>query len=62
MVSGTVCSRCRAGTRILIEADAAQQRIILTLIRRATIHSLRGKYKGKGMMKALREERARDRN
>jgi hypothetical protein len=55
MVSGAVYSQCRAGMRILIEADAAQQRIILTPIRRATIHSLRGKYKG--MLKALIADR-----
>ena len=43
----------KAGTYIQIELDNSMKRIILTPITREYIHSLRGKYKGKGLMKAL---------
>ena len=49
------------GTRINIEVDEAQQRIILKPITREYIHSLRGKYKGKGLLKALMAEKKRER-
>lgn len=43
----------KAGTYFQIDVD--NKRIILTPITRDYIHSLRGKYKGKGLMKALME-------
>jgi AbrB family looped-hinge helix DNA binding protein len=43
----------KAGTYIQIDIDDSMKRIILTPITREYIHSLRGKYKGKGLMKAL---------
>jgi len=51
----------KEGTRIQIEVDEKTQRIILTPITREYIHSLRGKYKGKGLLKALMEEKKRER-
>ncbi len=51
----------KEGTRIEIEVDEQGQRIILTPITREYIHSLRGKYKGKGLLKALAAEKKRER-
>ena len=51
----------KPGTRIEIEVDEEHQRIILTPITREYIHSLRGKYKGKGLLKALMAEKKRER-
>ena len=51
----------KEGTRIQIEVDEKTQRIILTPITREYIHSLRGKYKGKGLLKALMAEKKRER-
>ena len=51
----------KAGTRIHIEVDETTQRIILTPITREHVHSLRGKYKGKGLLKALMADRKRER-
>ncbi len=51
----------KEGTRIQIEVDEQARRIILTPITRDYIHSLRGKYKGKGLLKALMEEKKRER-
>ena len=51
----------KQGTRIEIEVDEANQRIILKPITREYIHSLRGKYKGKGLLKALMAEKKRER-
>jgi hypothetical protein len=42
---------------IAIEVDEDNRHIILTPITREYVHSLRGKYKGKGMLKALLAER-----
>ncbi len=47
----------KQGTRIQIEADEKTQSIILTPITRDYVHSLRGKYKGKGLLKALTAEK-----
>ena len=41
------------GTHLQIDVDAVKMQIILTPVTRKYIHSLRGKYKGKGLMKAL---------
>ncbi|MGB8646832.1 MAG: AbrB/MazE/SpoVT family DNA-binding domain-containing protein [Anaerolineae bacterium] len=51
----------KEGTRIEIEVDEEGQRIILTPITREYIQSLRGKYKGKGLLKALMAEKKRER-
>lgn len=50
----------REGTRIQIEADEKTHHIILTPITREYIFSLRGKYRGKGLMKALMEEKQKE--
>ena len=49
------------GTRIHIQVDENQHRIILTPITREYIRSLRGSLRGKGALKILKEERQRDR-
>ncbi len=51
----------KEGTRIEIELYERGQRIILTPITREYIHSLRGKYKGKGLLKALAAEKRKER-
>jgi AbrB family looped-hinge helix DNA binding protein len=51
----------KEGTRIVVTVDEANKQIVLTPITREYIHSLRGKYKGRGMLAALEEERERDR-
>jgi AbrB family looped-hinge helix DNA binding protein len=50
----------KEGTRIEIQVDEQGQRIILTPITREYVHSLRGKYKGKGLLKALMAEKKRE--
>jgi AbrB family looped-hinge helix DNA binding protein len=50
----------KEGTRILVEADEKSQTIILKPITREYVFSLRGKFKGKGLMKALLEEKAKE--
>lgn len=49
------------GTYLQIDVDVMNGKIILTPITREYIHSLRGKYKGKGLMKALMAEKKRER-
>jgi len=49
------------GTYLQIEVDATTKQIILTPVTREYIRSLRGKYKGKGLMKALMAEKKRER-
>jgi DNA-binding MarR family transcriptional regulator len=49
------------GTRIRIEVDERGQRIVLTPITREYIHSLRGRYTGKGLLRALLAEKKRER-
>lgn len=51
----------KEGTRIEIAVDEQGQRIILTPITREYIHSLRGKYRGKGLVKALMAEKKQER-
>jgi AbrB family looped-hinge helix DNA binding protein len=51
----------KEGTRIQIQVDEQYNRIILTPITREYIHSLRGKYKGTGLMKALMAEKKKER-
>lgn len=50
-----------AGTRIQVEVDESRSQIILTPITREYIHSLRGKFKGSGLVRELEASRARDR-
>jgi AbrB family looped-hinge helix DNA binding protein len=50
----------KEGTRIQIDVDEANKRIILTPVTREYIHSLRGKYKGKGLMQALKAEKEQE--
>ncbi len=52
----------KEGTRIQIEVNEETRQIILTPITREYIHSLRGKFKGKGLLKALMEEKKRERD
>lgn len=47
----------REGTYIQVDLDELNKRIILTPVTREYVHSLRGKYKGKGLMKALMAEK-----
>jgi AbrB family looped-hinge helix DNA binding protein len=49
------------GTRIHIEVDEARGQIILTPITPAYIRSLRGKHRGRGLLRALEAERQRER-
>jgi len=50
----------REGTYIQIDVDDANKKLILTPVTREYIHSLRGKYRGKGLMKALMAEKNRE--
>jgi AbrB family looped-hinge helix DNA binding protein len=52
----------KEGTRIQIELKEDEKEIILKPITREYIHSLRGKFKGKGLMKALMAEKKRERD
>ncbi len=49
------------GTRIQINVDEDAKEIILTPITREYVHSLRGKFKGKGLLKALMAEKKKER-
>ena len=51
----------KEGTRIQVEINEQTHQIILTPITREYIYSLRGKFKGKGLLKALMEEKKRER-
>jgi len=51
----------KAGTRIHIQVDEQRNRIILTPITRKYIHSMRDKYKGRGLLKALMAEKSAER-
>ena len=50
-----------ASTRIRVDADEEKQQIILTPITREFVHSLRGRHKGKELLKALEREKQRER-
>jgi AbrB family looped-hinge helix DNA binding protein len=45
------------GTHLRVDVDVVRRQIILTPITREYIHGLRGKYKGKGLMKSLIAEK-----
>ena len=49
----------KEGTRIKIEENGKE--IILKPITREYVHSLRGKFKGKGLLKALMAEKKKER-
>ena len=49
------------GTRIQINLSDDETEIILTPITREYVHSLRGKFKGKGLLKALMAEKKSER-
>ena len=51
----------KVGTRIQIEVNEKNQSLILTPITRHYVHSIRGKYKGKGLLKALMAEKKKER-
>jgi len=51
----------KEGTRIQIELDEDAKEIILKPLTRDYVHSLRGKFKGKGLMKTLMAEKKRER-
>jgi len=44
-------------TRIQIDVDEENKKIVLTPITREYIHSVRGRLKGKGLLKALAAEK-----
>ena len=50
----------KEGTYLQIDVDEQTKKIILTPITREYVHSLRGRYKGKGLMKALLAEKLRE--
>jgi AbrB family looped-hinge helix DNA binding protein len=50
----------KEGTYIQIDIDDLNKKIILTPVTREYVHSLRGKYKGRGLMKALMAEKIRE--
>ena len=47
----------KTGTRIQIELDEDNAQIILTPITREYIHSLSGRFRGKGLLKELMAEK-----
>jgi len=49
------------GTRIQITLDEDAREIVLTPITREYVHSLRGRFKGKGLLKALMADRKEER-
>lgn len=52
----------KQGTRIHVECDEEGRRIVLTPITPDFIQSLRGKYKGRGLVRSLMEEKQRERD
>jgi AbrB family looped-hinge helix DNA binding protein len=50
----------KEGTYLQITVDEDQKQLILTPVTRQYIHSLRGKYKGKGLMKSFMAEKKRE--
>ena len=51
----------KKGTRIHIDVDEKNRKIILTPITRERVESLLGTYKGKGLLEALMEDKKRER-
>ena len=52
----------KEGTRIQITVNDKTHEIILKPITREYVHSIRGKFKGKGLIKALMADRKRERD
>ncbi len=50
----------KEGVRVQVDVDEQTHKIILTPITREYIQSLCGKYKGKGLLKALAAEKKRE--
>ncbi len=50
----------KEGTQIRIELDEASGQIILKPITREYIHNLRGRFRGKGLLKALQAEKHKE--
>ncbi len=50
----------KEGTRVQVDVDEQGHRIILTPVTRDYIQNLRGKYKGKSLLKALAAEKKRE--
>lgn len=50
----------KEGTYLQISVDEVNKRLILTPVTREYIHSIRGKYKGKGLMKAFMADKKRE--
>lgn len=50
----------KTGTRIQVELDEENAQIILKPITREYIHSLRGRFRGKGLLKELMEEKEKE--
>lgn len=48
------------GTYLQIDVNVLTRQIILTPVTREYIHSLRGKYKDKGLMKSLMADKKRE--
>lgn len=51
----------RDGTYLQVDVNDLTKQIILTPVTREYVRSLRGKYKGRGLMKALRTEKKHER-
>ena len=51
----------KEGTRIQIEVNEKTNVIILKPITREYVHSLRGRFRGRGLLKALMAEKKRER-
>lgn len=51
----------KQGTRVQVDMDEQAHKIVLTPITREYIQGLHGKYKGKGLLKALAAEKKRER-
>ena len=52
----------KEGTRIRIEVDEGANVILLRPITRDYVHSLRGRFRGRGLLKALMNEKKRERD
>ena len=52
----------REGTRVQVDIDEQAHQIILTPVTHDYIQNLRGKYKGKGLLRALAAEKKRERD
>lgn len=50
----------KTGTRIQVELDEENAQIILKPITREYVHSLRGRFRGKGLLKELAAEKKKE--